>query len=240
MSDEILIDLKVTKSLFSCNVPVVLALTDMETSKSHGIIRFSSYFCLDSEPLDLFDSLKSRMCQTAENRKRIHDENEFISVGAVNGPKRGVVNTAKQISTGHYKTNDLIKDSNERIYTCDLCGRQSHVRYRIARHIEMVHNSSTESNACELCPFSTKYPENLRRHYVNVHKMSKESVKSNSFAGNHAIGSREVTRESARDMNEHNDIMNAWWVSDDVSEIVQCKQDVKEELVKLDPDLIIL
>ena len=69
MSNEVYMDLQLAKGLFDSNVPVMFALTDVERRGDHGIIRFQSYVQLDSEPLDMFDKMRSET-----SRKRVLEE----------------------------------------------------------------------------------------------------------------------------------------------------------------------
>ena len=61
--------------------------------------------------------------------------------------------------------------STEKVFTCDLCGKQSNSKSYLSRHVNLIHKSTTVAMNCEMCSFSTKWSESLKKHYKNVHKI---------------------------------------------------------------------
>ena len=67
LADEVFIDLQLIETLLDCNALLIFALTNVESSKTHGTITFSSYVCVDSEP---FDMLKTS-CPKKESLRKV-------------------------------------------------------------------------------------------------------------------------------------------------------------------------
>ena len=178
MTNEWLIDVTITESLFESIYPVSLALTDFEHFTCHGVIQFSpSVIRENSENHKSFAILRSKIGQSFRNDDRKRSTNYVAPFRPNKQPKFTAPTVAQNIdgdcNSGNHISEFQKVGCNQRIFTCDLCGKQSNSRAYLSKHVKMIHKSNTEAKKCEMCSFSTKWPESLKRHYISTHKIPK-------------------------------------------------------------------
>ena len=177
MADEWLIDVKVTDNLFDSFYPVSLALTDFEHFTCHGVIHFSpSSDSEKSEPHRAFISLKSKIGQSAQSASRKRATNYVAPFRSNKEPMLNPLNvgqnTGGNFNSGNHITGFQKIGSDQKIFKCDLCGKESNSKNNLSQHVKMIHRLTTEFKKCEMCSFSTKWPQSLKRHYASAHHIS--------------------------------------------------------------------
>ena len=167
-------DLVVSEGILDVDYEVTFAMTSFETGLSHGIVRFSAHLNPESASENLIETLKAKLAASSEqnNRKRTgNDLRSFPLHPNKQGRPGNVTGPAEMFDSGNHISGFQRIGSNEKVFTCDLCGAQSKSKAYLTRHVAVIHKKSTESMACEMCPFTTKWLQSLRKHYRRVHKI---------------------------------------------------------------------
>ena len=178
MNQEILVDLFITEGILDVENTASFELTSLETGLTHGIIRFSSSVDFEPQSRKVFENLKSKLSAVIDqSRKRGVQSNGSRSLTFHPTKHRKAEHSAGSESTmidsGNHISGFQKIGSNEKMFTCDLCGANSKSKAYLTRHVSLIHKSTTQALQCEMCNFATKWSESLKKHYVNVHKIPK-------------------------------------------------------------------
>ena len=180
MFSKMIIDLTVSESLFECCSPILLSLNDPDYFTCHGVIKFTPTYGMESEHQHLLSNLQTMFSpivarpnfKRASNYSLPYQTNKLPVIPR----SQTQITTLEKINSGSHITGFQKIGSNQKIFACDLCGRQSSSKAYLTRHVNLVHKTTAVLKKCDLCDFTTKWIENVKRHYTSKHNLSREEI----------------------------------------------------------------